>query len=74
MNDASTSSDHPESTSNNATSSDHAASAAPTENGTEPVQAKKYMQKVQKAAFLDHLIRNVDIMFYCQLSVLYYME
>ena len=31
-------------------------------------------QREQRAAFLDHLIRNVDIVFYCQLSILYYME
>ena len=31
-------------------------------------------QREQRAAFLDHLIRNIDIVFYCQLSILYYME
>ena len=33
-----------------------------------------HRQREQRAAFLDHLIRNIDIVFYCQLSVLYYME
>ena len=70
MNDASTSSDQP----NENISSDHAAAAAPADNGTEPTQAKKRVQREQKGAVLDHLIRNIDIMVYCQLSTLYYME
>ncbi len=34
----------------------------------------RHRQRQQKAAFLDHLIRNIDILYYCQLSILYYME
>lgn len=30
--------------------------------------------KVLKTQFLDHLIRQLDIMTYCELSILYYME
>lgn len=74
MNDASLSSDHPESSENTVTSSDHASSTPTAETGAEPMQEKKRMQKEQKTAFLDHLIRNIDIMFYCELSVIYYME
>ena len=37
-------------------------------------QRKLQLQREQKAAFLDNLIRNVDIMIYCELSILYYME
>ena len=28
----------------------------------------------QRLAFLDHLVRNLDILFYAQLSALYYSE
>lgn len=35
---------------------------------------KRHLQQERKATSLDHLIRNIDIMIYCQLSVLYYME
>ena len=38
------------------------------------VQRKQRRQREQRAAFLDNLIRNIDIVFYCQLSILYYME
>lgn len=37
-------------------------------------QRRKRMQRDQRDTFLDHLIRNIDIMIYCQLSILYYME
>jgi hypothetical protein len=30
--------------------------------------------RAQRAAFLDDMIRSIDIMVYCELSVLYYME
>jgi hypothetical protein len=30
--------------------------------------------QAQRAAFLDDMIRSIDIVVYCQLSVLYYME
>lgn len=49
-----------------------AAAAASEDENDE--QRKARLQRDQKATFLDHLIRNVDIMIYCQLSILYYME
>ena len=51
-----------------------AAQAAPGGNLDSEEQRKRHLQQEQKAVFLDHLIRNIDIMIYCQLSVLYYME
>lgn len=48
------------------------AAAASEEDNDE--QRKARLQRDKRAAFLDHLIRNVDIMTYCQLSILYYME
>ena len=83
MNDASPSaSDHAPShdrndndTSSNAheIASDPAVAAAASDNDA-LVQQKRRRQREQRAAFLDHLIRNIDIVFYCQLSILYYME
>ena len=37
-------------------------------------QGKQRVRRDQRAAMLDHLIRNIDIMIYAQLSILYYME
>ena len=34
----------------------------------------KRLQLEKRVAFLDHLILNLDIMIYLQVSVLYYME
>ena len=34
----------------------------------------KQAQRQLKIKFFDHLIRDVDIMIYCELSILYYME
>lgn len=51
-----------------------AAQAAPGANNDGEEQHKRHLQQDRKAACLDHLIRNIDIMIYCQLSVLYYME
>ena len=42
--------------------------------GEDEQQRRKRVQREQGNVFLDHLIRNIDIMIYCQLSVLYYME
>lgn len=50
------------------------AAAVAANSDDDSVQRKRRRQREQRAAFLDHFIRNVDIMFYCQLSVLYYME
>lgn len=38
------------------------------------LQRRKRTQHDQRNIFLDHLIRITDIMVYCQLSILYYME
>jgi hypothetical protein len=35
---------------------------------------KREAAQAQRAAFLDDMIRSIDIMVYCELSVLYYME
>lgn len=55
-------------------SNDHEAST--TAGGLQPPveQQRKSVREVQKMAFLDHLIRNLDIIIYCELSILYYME
>lgn len=71
MNDASSSSEHPR--------LDHdlrenIESAAPQSDDTDTAKRRKRAQQDQKAFFLDHLIRNIDIVIYAQLSVLYYME
>ena len=47
--------------------------AAASDDGNEQ-QRKSRLQRDQKATFLDNLIRNIDIMIYCELSILYYME
>ena len=72
MNDASSTSDHrnDQSPSNDPTTS----SAAETNSDGGALQQKRRAQRDRKAAFLDHLIRNIDIMIYCQLSILYYLE
>lgn len=79
MNDASPSaSDHASHDVNNHTSNAQAifsvSAAAAANSDDDSVQRKRRRQREQRAAFLDQLIRNIDIMFYCQLSILYYME
>ena len=37
-------------------------------------QHKTRLQREKRGKFLDDLIRNIDIMIYCELSILYYME
>ena len=34
----------------------------------------KKLQSAAKVAFIDRLLRDLDILIYCQLSALYYME
>ena len=36
--------------------------------------SKKRLQATKCFTFLDDLIRNLDIIIYCELSILYYME
>ena len=76
MNDASL--DHtPHDHNDNDTSNAHAiasAAAVAANSDDDSVQRKRRRQRGQRAAFLDNLIRNIDIIFYCQLSILYYME
>lgn len=79
MNDASPSaSDHaPHDRNDDDTSNAHAiarATAVAANSDDDSVQRKRRRQREQRAAFLDHLVRNIDIVFYCQLSILYYME
>ena len=82
MNDASPSaSDHPppydrndDDISSNPNAIAPAAAVAATNSNAASLQRKRRRQREQRVAFLDHLIRNVDIVFYCQLSILYYME
>jgi len=38
------------------------------------VKTRKRLQSEKRAACLDHLVLNLDIMIYLQISVLYYME
>ncbi|KAL6715889.1 hypothetical protein ACLMJK_006850 [Lecanora helva] len=38
------------------------------------LQDQKKVQRDQKAVMLEHLIRNIDIAIYAQLSILYYMD
>ena len=80
MNDASPSgSNHAIHDLNDDTSTAHAVASTPAaavagnSNG-DSVPRKRHRQRQQRTAFLDHLIRNLDIVFYCQLSILYYME
>lgn len=40
----------------------------------EPALRKRRIRRAQKLQFLDHLIRNLDMVIYCQISILYYME
>ena len=58
----------------NAHAIDPAAAVAANSDDDGSPQRKGRQQREQKAKFLTHLIRNIDIMFYCQLSILYYME
>lgn len=79
MNDASpAASDHAPHDINGDTSSAHtiasAAAAAVANSNDDSAQRKQRRQREQRATFLDHLIRNIDIVFYCQLSILYYMD
>ena len=41
---------------------------------TDSPEERKREYRDQKIKFLDHIIRNIDIMIYCELSILYYME
>ena len=78
MNDASLSaSDHGSHDPNDETSNVHAivsAAAVAATSDDDSVQRKRRRQREQRGVFLNHLIRNIDINFYCQLSILYYME
>lgn len=39
-----------------------------------PSLRKRRIRRDQKMEFFDHLIRNLDMVIYCQISILYYME
>lgn len=52
-------------------------SSAPTRNGGGRNQDNGRVKKLQsaaKVAFIDRLLRDLDILIYCELSALYYME
>ena len=72
MNDASSTSDH--ATNQNTPNDQGTPSNGVAAGNAEILQQKRRIQRNQKASFLDHLIRNIDIVIYCQLSILYYME
>ncbi len=55
-------------------SDDNEASTTAAGLGPPGQQQRKSVQAVQKLAFLEHLIRNLDIILYCEISILYYME
>lgn len=71
MNDAPSSSDHP---GLDVDAQDGIESSFPSSDDAGIKEQKRQAHKDQKLAFLAHLIRNVDIVIYAQLSVLYYME
>ncbi len=72
MNDASASAqDHPSSNPEAGPSDDAFPAAA---EGSGVLEERDSMQQNQRAMILDDLIRNIDIMIYCELSILYYME
>ncbi|KAL9136387.1 MAG: hypothetical protein Q9175_002404 [Cornicularia normoerica] len=50
------------------------AAAVAANSDDDSVQRKRRRQREQRVKFLDHLVRNIDIIFYCQLSILYYMD
>ena len=72
MNDASSTSDY--ATNQNTPNDQGTPSNEIAAENAEILQHKRRIQRDQKASFLDHLIRNIDIVIYCQLSILYYME
>jgi len=76
MNDASSNgSDHSSSSHGPTSSSNDEASRAAAVGTPEAIrEEKKRAQRDQKTAMLDHLVRNIDITIYAQLSALYYME
>ena len=88
MNDADLEGSHINAEAGPSTSSDHVSStptAAAAETGGagedgegssagNAAQEKGRVRKKQRLVFLNHLIRNLDVIFYCELSVLFYME
>ncbi|MCJ1471148.1 hypothetical protein MMC07_009796 [Pseudocyphellaria aurata] len=88
MNNASSSSSHPQrnDTEQRATPVDnvHGSTTAgeeeenhvPMDEGDrdEPALRKRRIRRAQKLEFFDHLIRNLDMVIYCQISILYYMD
>lgn len=56
---------------------DDAESDSPAATGPPSAQDRSRVRKAQstaKIAFIDRLLRDLDILIYCQLSALYYME
>lgn len=44
------------------------------DTSTTPEQRAQRLRILKTIAFLDHLIRSFDLVVYCQISILYYME
>lgn len=44
------------------------------DTNTTPEQRARRLRILKTTAFLDHLIRSFDLVVYCQISILYYME
>lgn len=74
MNDAPTtaSDQHPEE--HGVTSNSNATATVTASGDARPAEHEMRAQRNHKLSFLDNLIRNIDIMIYCELSILYYME
>lgn len=43
-------------------------------NSTSHTERLRKVQTAAKVAFIDRLLRDLDILIYCELSALYYME
>ncbi|KAL8718520.1 MAG: hypothetical protein Q9225_004350 [Loekoesia sp. 1 TL-2023] len=71
--DAPSSSHHSFSNASTSQSSQETAAAATASEESSTQRAKKAVKKY-RTQFLDHLIRQLDIVIYCELSILYYMD
>ncbi|MCJ1478994.1 hypothetical protein MMC13_007678 [Lambiella insularis] len=52
----------------------HPTAVAPESLALDERKTKVRLQQAKRASFLDDLIRNLDIMIYCELSALYYLD
>ena len=49
-------------------------SSASTRSDREAIDRVRKSRRKRKLKLLDQLLRDIDLIFYCELSVLYYME